>query len=69
MSWLRIQKGAAYADVSTRTFRRWLHEGLRHSRINGIPYVQESAIDAWMQAHEVTKNRAQRIAAEVMAEL
>jgi excisionase family DNA binding protein len=69
MSWLRIQKAAAYADVSPRTIRRWLHEGLRHSRVSGVPYISEQAVDEWMQAHEVQEDRAQLVVDEVMADL
>ena len=31
--WACIKKAAQYADVSVRTMRDWLKEGLKHSRL------------------------------------
>lgn len=69
MAWMRLKSAAAFCDVSPRTLRRWLQEGLRHSRISGVPYVSEQALDEFMKTHEVSSDRAERIAAEMVGGL
>jgi hypothetical protein len=69
VAWLRVKRVAERADTSTRTVRRWMKSGLRHSRISGIPYISESALDEWMRAHEVADDPAVRIADDVLREL
>jgi hypothetical protein len=50
-SWLRIQKAAEYADVSQRTIRRWFVDGLKHSRVRGVPYTSQEWIDEFIDSH------------------
>jgi hypothetical protein len=50
-SWLRIQKAAEYADVSQRTIRRWFEDGLKHSRVRGVPYTSREWIDDFIASH------------------
>jgi hypothetical protein len=50
-SWLRISKAAEYADVSTRTIRRWFVEGLKFSKVRGVPYTSQKWIDEFIESH------------------
>lgn len=63
-TWLRIYKAAEYADVSPRTIRRWFIEGLKHSRVRGVPYTSQEWIDQFIESH--SDDRLDRIVDEVM---
>ena len=58
---------AAYADVSVRTIRTWLKQGLKHSRVKGgaIP-IKYSDLDDFLKGFEVSENKAERIIEEVL---
>jgi len=63
--WLKPSQAAKYAAVSVKVFRRWLANGLRHSRLpNGRILVSVAAIDEYLQRFEV-KNEAKEMAAEL----
>ena len=66
----KVKKAAKYADVSERTFRDWLKDGLRHSRLNtGTILVAYTAIDEYLARFEVSRNQVDNIVDEVMQEL
>ena len=68
MSWFRLNKAAEYADVSPKTITRWFKDGLRHSRVNGTPYVKDTWLDEWMQSHEINEQTIDDIVEDVLNE-
>jgi predicted site-specific integrase-resolvase len=65
MPWFRLNKAAEYCDVSPSTIKRWFKQGLRHSRINGKPYVKHSHLDDFLLQFENNEKIANQIADEV----
>jgi hypothetical protein len=56
-TWAKIPQGAEYAAVSERTFRTWLKQGLRHSRLGtGTILVRLSAIDEYLESFSVERD-------------
>ena len=50
MAWRKIKSFAKHCDVSERTVRYWLKEGLPHSRLpSGTILVEVEAGDAWLR--------------------
>jgi len=48
--WLRIKTAAAYAQVSPRTFRPWLKDGLRHVKLpTGTILLRKEWIDQYFE--------------------
>jgi hypothetical protein len=46
MPWLKIKKAIAYSEVSERTLRNWLENGMRQSRsLSGLELIKDSWID------------------------
>jgi hypothetical protein len=59
-AWAKIPAGAEYAGVSERTFRTWLKQGLRHSRLeSGTILVRLSAIDEFLESFSVKQDADQ----------
>lgn len=67
--WAKVKKAAAYADVSERTFREWLKEGLRHVRLRGTIRIKFEWIDEFLESFSVEENEVDRIVDEVFKEL
>lgn len=69
--WAKVKEAARYAGVSVRTFRDWLKNGLRHSRVRGTGtiLISYSAIDAYLVGFEVRTDQVDEIVYEVMKEL
>jgi hypothetical protein len=66
--WCKPSQGAKYAGVSLKVFRRWLGNGLRHSRLpNGRILVSMAAIDEYLKQFEV-KDDSAKVAAEELTE-
>ena len=40
-NWMKVKEAAKYSGVSKVTFRRWLKDGLRHSRLTERNYFGE----------------------------
>jgi excisionase family DNA binding protein len=52
--WATIKKAAKYADVSERTFRDWLKNGLKHSRLNAKTIrIRYTDIDEFLERYQV----------------
>jgi len=51
--WLKIKHAAEYADISERTLRYWLKQGLRHARKDGTVYIRPQWIDNFLLQYEV----------------
>ena len=65
----KVKKAAKYAGVSERTFRDWLKDGLRHSRVRGTILISYAALDEYLMDFEVRDNQVDEIADEVVKEL
>jgi len=67
--WATVKEAAEYARVSERTFRKWLKNGLRHSRIGkGMIRVHYSRVDEYLFSLEVKKKEVDAIVDAVMEE-
>lgn len=65
--WAKIKPAARYAGVGERTFRDWLKEGLRHSRLpSGTILIQYEWIDEFLDSFEVQKDEVDRITEEIL---
>jgi hypothetical protein len=66
----KVKEAANYAGVSERSFRDWLKDGLRHSRLStGTILVAYAAIDEYLARFEVSRNQVEAIVDDVMQEL
>ena len=66
--WLSISEGSEYSGVSEKTFRSWLKQGLRHSRVSaGLIRVRVDAVDDFLQSFETDTNEASRICDQVIS--
>ena len=65
--WASVKKAAKYADISERTLRDWLKEGLKHSRLNAktirIRYVD---IDEFLEQFQVDDHLVDNLVDSVM---
>jgi DeoR/GlpR family transcriptional regulator of sugar metabolism len=69
VAWNRIKKAADRQDVSPRQMRRYLKEGLRHSRIHGTVFISDEALDEFFKRHEVQTDEVSEIVDQVMADI
>lgn len=61
--WAKIVSAAAYCDVSPRTLREWLKQGLEHSRLpSGHILIRYSALDEFLKKYQACENQAEQIA-------
>jgi len=65
--WLKIKSAATYADISERTLRHWLIEGLRHVRKSGTVYIKPQWIDEFLLQYEVDNN-VEHLVEEILSE-
>ena len=66
----RVRQAAEYAGVKERTFRSWLKQGLRHSRLpSGTVLVSFQAIDEYVGSFEVSESKIDEIVDGVIKEL
>ena len=56
------------AGVSERTFRKWLKDGLHHSRVRGTILIHYSWIDEYVAKYEVLQNQVDEIVEETLKE-
>jgi hypothetical protein len=68
--YLSIKSAARYADVCPRLVRRWIAEGLYHSRMNQkLILIPKGALDQWIMRHGTTTKESERIIREMEGEL
>ena len=54
IGWLKVKDAAKYSGVSVRTFRDWLKDGLKHSKLQtGTILIKPASIDAYLEQFEV----------------
>jgi excisionase family DNA binding protein len=52
-----VAGAAEYAGVSVRTFRDWLKDGLKHSKLpSGTILIKPASIDEYLEQFEVCKD-------------
>ncbi len=62
----KVKTAAKYANISERTLRTWLKEGLPHFRPGGTILIAYRDIDAWMEQFRVDGNKLDAVVDEVM---
>ena len=67
--WAKVKDAARYAGIGERSFRKWLKDGLRHSRVRGTILISYAALDEYLMDFEVRDNQVDEIVDEVMEEL
>lgn len=68
--WANVKNAAKYADVSERTVRNWLKEGLKHSRLNAKTIrIQYSDIDDFLEQFQVDGHIVDNIVDSVFSDL
>ena len=64
--WVKPSVGAKYAVVSLKVFRRWLANGLRHTRLeNDRILISYTWIDEYLMKREVRDDQAKQMADEL----
>ena len=56
------------AGVSERTFRKWLKDGLHHSRVRGTILIHYFWIEEYLAKYEVVQNEVDEIVEETLKE-
>ena len=65
--WMKIKPAAAYGGCSERTYRKWLKQGLVHSRLSGgLVLTHTTNIDIFLRKFEIDNNEADRIVQELL---
>lgn len=65
--WAKIIPAAKYAGVSPRTFRDWLKDGLKHSRLkSGTVLIRLSDIDSYLEGFAVSESAVDKIVSEFL---
>ena len=68
--WLDLKTLTAYACVSERTLREWIHRDsnpLPASRVGTKLLVRRSSFDRWLEAHRLTQVDVGCIVDEILA--
>jgi excisionase family DNA binding protein len=67
--WASVKKAAQYADVSVRTMRDWLKEGLKHSRLpSGTIRIRYSDVNEYLEQFQVNEHAIDAMVDEVVRE-
>lgn len=68
--WGKIKDGAKYSGVKERTFRDWVKDGLKHSRLpSGTILIKYEWIDAYLEAFAAREDQVDKIVNETMKKL
>ena len=67
MPWLSVKRAAIHLDVSERTVRKLLKNGLPHSRLlqSGSIRIEESQLDEWMR-QQIFSDESQQIVKDLL---
>lgn len=67
--WANIKNAAKYADVSERTLRSWLKEGLKYSKLpSGMIRIRYDAVDAFLGQFEDSQKQVDEIVEKLFNE-
>jgi hypothetical protein len=65
--WASVKKAAKYADISERTIRDWLKNGLKHSKASaGMIPIRCSDIDDYLPKYQVDENFVDAVVVEIL---
>jgi DNA binding domain, excisionase family len=67
--WLRVKSAAKYCDISERTLRTWITEGLPHSKVRGIVLIKTDNLEQFLEQFEIKKNEVDHVVNEVLSDL
>ena len=69
--WGKIKSAAQYCDVSERTLRKWLKDGLKHVRVqgSGTILIKYSWLDEFLENFTVNQNHVDEIVSDVLKQL
>ena len=68
--WGKIKKAAEYSDISERTMRDWLKDGLKHSRLpSGTVLIRYEDLDTYLAGFSVKTDQVDKIVNETMRNL
>lgn len=65
-AWGKVKTAAKYSDVSPRTIRTWLKNGLPYSKIRGTVLINFNQLDLFLERFATDGNETDRITNEVM---
>lgn len=65
-AWGKVKTVAERSDVSPRTVRTWLKDGLPYSKIRGTVLIKFEQLDAFLESYGVSGNQTDQIVDEVM---
>lgn len=69
-AWAKVKTIAERSDVSPRTVRTWLQDGLRHARIRGTILIKTDWLDDFLESHEAgNPKQVDNIVSEVCKDL
>ena len=65
--WAKIKKAAEYSNISERTMRDWLKDGLKHSRLpSGTVLIKYESIDAYLESFAGKEDQVDKIVNETL---
>ncbi|MEA3417222.1 MAG: helix-turn-helix domain-containing protein [Thermodesulfobacteriota bacterium] len=65
-SWGKVKTIAERSDVSARTVRTWLKEGLPYSKVRGTILIKFDQLDVFLESYSVSDNQIDSIVTEVL---
>ena len=66
-AWGKVKTIAERSDVSPRTVRTWLKDGLPYIKIRGTILIKFEQLDAFLESYSVSDNEIDSIVEEVLA--
>ena len=67
-AWGKVKTIAERSDVSPRTVRTWLKDGLPYSKVRGTILVKFDQLDAFLESYSVSDNEVDSIVDEVLSD-
>ena len=65
--WAKVKEAAKFSGVSEKTFRGWLKDGLRHSRLpSGRILVRYHDIDEYLKRFEICESEIDKQVNEIL---
>ena len=65
-AWGKVKTIAERSDVSPRTVRTWLKDGLPYSKIRGTVLIKFEQLDAFLESYSASNNEIDSIVEEVL---
>jgi excisionase family DNA binding protein len=65
-AWGKVKSIAERSDVSPRTVRTWLKDGLPYSKVRGTILIKFDQLDSFLESYAVSDNQIDSIVNEVL---